>query len=76
MARECFRLSGRRLAADAAHMKLVEDRSTVFGVWAQDANKHMICLAAMVVYDTENKRSWMRMLTSIKKHYPLLDTDG
>ena len=64
------------LAADAAHMKLKEDTGTVFGVWAQDANKHMICLSLMVVFDTENKRTWDRMLQTIKTHYPSLDVAG
>jgi hypothetical protein len=62
------------LSADAAHMKLRPDTASVFGVWAQDSNKHLICLALMAVYDTENKQSWTTLLTEVKDHYGNIDT--
>ena len=63
------------VAADAAHMKLGQDTATVYGIWAQDSNKHLICLALMTVYDTENKRMWRTLLLAVKEHYPTFDSD-
>jgi len=62
-------------AGDAAHMKLPGDTATVFGIWGQDANKHLINLGLMVAYDTENTRSWTQFLAAVKTHYPAMDTD-
>jgi len=56
-------------------MKIPQDTATVFGIWGQDANKHLINLALMVVYDTENTTSWTRFLAAVKTHYPTMDTD-
>jgi len=39
----------RCLAADAARIKPPDDHATVFGVVAQDANKHMLCLFLSVL---------------------------
>ena len=61
-------------SADGAHLK-GEHTGTTFGMWGQDANKHVICMCLSVYFDNESSDTWHRFLSAVKMNIPSMDAE-
>jgi hypothetical protein len=46
---------------------------TTFGMWGQDANKHVICMGLSVYFENESSDMWYRFLHALKMNIPSMD---
>jgi hypothetical protein len=59
-------------SADGAHLN-GEHIGSTFGMWGQDANKHVVCMCLSAYVDNESRETWECFLSTVETNIPSID---